>query len=410
MSNTSTIKRGIAAVTTMFFVLGFTAPSFADVSITGNNWVDSIKFNGDLRLRHDTLQEMGGMTDRNRERFRLRFGTEVTVQDWMAKIQFASGTGSQLSANQTESGQFGQKALWIDEAYLQWKAPPNIKLVGGRMSNPFYQLYASDVMWDPDLKPEGYSEKVDVPVNDRLGLFFNAAQLPTTDAFTSAGSATSDKNVWIIGNQLGAKTTLFEETKLTMAVADYAFFNETVNPMGGGVAAGTTLNPGNNITTAGTLVTPFNILEFTNELALHAGPLPLSLQFEYVTNTQYNRLAGNSTQNGGRNGYQTGVIAGKAAAKGTWEGAYFFKYLEANATVANLADDDFGNGGTNRKGHILWIAYAPRDFVQIKLKYYITQVLDKTLTAVQTIGSPAAAFTGQNGDTNRLMLDVMFKF
>jgi len=64
-----------------------------------------------------------------------------------------------------------------------------------------------------------------------------------------------------------------------MAVADYAFFNETVNPMGGGVAAGTTLNPGNNITTVGTLVTPFNILEFTNELALHAGPLPLSLQF-----------------------------------------------------------------------------------------------------------------------------------
>jgi len=123
----------------------------------------------------------------------------------MAKIQFASGTGSQLSANQTESGQFGQKALWIDEAYLQWKATPNIKLVGGRMSNPFYQLYASDVMWDPDLKPEGYSEKVDVPVNDRLGcsLTRHSSQPPTPSR--AAGSATSDKNVWIIGNQLGSQ-------------------------------------------------------------------------------------------------------------------------------------------------------------------------------------------------------------
>jgi hypothetical protein len=399
MSNTSIIKRGIAAVTTIFFVLGFTAPSFADLSLGGNSWVDSIKFGGDLRLRHDTLQEMGGRTDRNRERYRLRFGTEVTVQDVMAKIQFASGTGSQLSANQTESGQFSQNSLWIDEAYLQWKATPNIKLLGGRMSNPFWQLYASECMWDPDLKPEGYAEKVDVPVNDRLGLFANVAQMPTTDAFTSAGSATSDKNVWIFGEQIGAKTTLFEETKLTMAIADYGFINETTNPMGG-----TTLNPGNSINAAGTLLTPFNIMEFTNELAFHAGPLPLSLQLEYVTNTQYQRGAGTAALRGSRNGYQTGVIAGKAAAKGTWEGAYFFKYLGQNATVANLADDDLGNGGTNRAGHIFWIAYAPRDYVQVKLKYYITRVLDQTLTTA------GAAFTGQNGDTNRLMLDVMLKF
>lgn len=399
MSNTSIKKRGIAAVIALFLAIGYTAPSFADTTIGGNNWVDSIKFGGDLRLRHDTLQEMGGQTDRNRERFRLRFGTEVTIQDWMAKIQFASGTGSQLSANQTESGQFSQKALWIDEAYLQWKATPNLKLLGGRMANPFYQLYASDCMWDPDLKPEGYAQKVDLPVGERLGLFANMAQMPTTDAFTSAGSATSDKNVWIFGEQIGARTILFEETKLTMAIADYGFMNETTNPMGG-----ISLNPGNSISATGLLLTPFNIVEFTNELAFHAGPVPLSLQGEFVTNTQYQRGAGTAALRGGRNGYQTGVIAGKAAAKGTWEGAYFYKYLEQNATVANLADDDFGNGGTNRAGHIFWIAYAPRDFVQIKLKYYITRVIDQTLTTA------GASFTGQNGDTNRLLLDVMLKF
>jgi len=318
----------------------------------------------------------------------------------MAKIQFASGTGSQVSANQTESGDFNQKALWIDEAYIAWKAQEHIKLMGGRMANPFWQLYASDCMWDPDLKPEGYAEKADLPVGERLGLFFNAAQLPTTDVSSGVGS---DKNVWIFGHQIGAKTTLFEETKLTMAIADYAFLNETTNPMGPNAAAGTS-TIGNSITAAGLLTTPFNILEFTNELAFHAGPIPLSLQGEFVTNTQYNRLAGTAAQRGGRNGYQTGFIAGKAAAKNTWEGAYFYKYLGQNATVANLADDDLGNGGTNRAGHIFWVAYAPRDYVQVKLKYYITRVLDQTLT------SGGATFTGFNGDTNRLMLDVMLKF
>src|SRR5438552_521453 len=151
MSHMSTIKKGIAALTAFWFVVGFTAPSFADVSLGGNNWVDSIKFGGDLRLRHDTLQEMGGPTDRNRERFRLRFGLVATIQDFMVKFQMASGTGSQFSANQTETGDFNQKSLWIDQAYLAWKAQEHITLQGGRMANPFWLVYASDCMWDPDL-------------------------------------------------------------------------------------------------------------------------------------------------------------------------------------------------------------------------------------------------------------------
>jgi len=400
MSHMSTIKKGIAALITFSFVIGFTAPSFADVSLGGNNWVDSLKFGGDIRLRHDTLQQAGGSTDRNRERLRLRFGLAATIQDWTVVFRMASGTGSALSANQTESGGFSQKALWIDQAYIAWKAQEHITLQGGKMANPFWTLYSSDVMWDPDLNPEGYAEKLDLPMNDRLGLFLNAAQLPTTDVFASGGSPASDKNVWVFGEQVGAKTTLFEETKWTAAIADYAFINERTNPIAGPPPA----NVGNSITAGGVLLTPFNIVQLTNELAFHAGPVPLSLQGDLVTNTQYQRGAGGVALEGGRNGFQVGAIAGKAAAKGTWEGAYFYKYLEQNATVANFADDDFGNGGTNRRGHILWIAYAPRDYVQLKLKYYITQVLDQTLT---TAGNP---FTGQNGDTNRLMLDVLVKF
>ena len=399
MSHTQRIMRKGIAV----FWLGVSplSSAFADVSLGGNNWVDSLKFGGNLRLRHDTLQEMGGPTDRNRERFRLRFGLVATIQDFMVKFQMASGTGSQFSANQTETGDFNQKSLWIDQAYLAWKAQEHITLQGGRMANPFWLVYASDSMWDPDLNPEGYAQKFDLPMGDRLGLFANAGQFVTTDAFTSGGAATSDKNVWIFGEQIGAKTTLFEETKWTLALANYAFINERLNPT---VAAPGVTNPGNSISAAGVLLTPFNILEFTNEFAFHAGPVPLSLQAEYVTNTQYQRGAGTAVLSGGRTGYQVGAIAGKASAAHTWEGAYFYKYLEQNASVANLADDDFGNGGTNRAGHIFWVAYAPRDYVQLKLKYYITRVLDQTLTTA------GAAFTGQNGDTNRLFLDVMLKF
>src|SRR5882672_2283626 len=216
MSIHSMTKRGIAALTTIFLVASYSLPTFADVTLGGNNWVDSLKFGGDLRLRHDTLQEMGGPTDHNRERFRLRFGVAATIQDFMVKFQMASGTGSQLSANQTEQGQFNQKALWIDQAYLAWKAQEHITLQGGRMANPFWTVYASDCMWDPDLNPEGYAQKLDLPMGERLGLFANLAQMPSTDVSAGASSLI-DKNVWIFGEQIGAKTTLCEETKLTMA-------------------------------------------------------------------------------------------------------------------------------------------------------------------------------------------------
>lgn len=48
-------------------------------------------------------------------------------------------------------------------------------------------------------------------------------------------------------------------------------------------------------------------------------------------------------------GYQAGVIVGKASDPQSWEAAYFYKLVETDATVADLADSDFGNGGTNRK-------------------------------------------------------------
>src|SRR5882724_6945777 len=114
MSNMYTfVRKGGALLAAVWLGTAPLSSAFADVTLGGNNWVDSLKFGGDLRLRHDTLQEVGGPTDRNRERFRLRFGVTATIQDFMAKFQMASGTGSQLSANQTESGQFNQKALWI---------------------------------------------------------------------------------------------------------------------------------------------------------------------------------------------------------------------------------------------------------------------------------------------------------
>ncbi|MDC4227303.1 MAG: hypothetical protein MPW15_24430 [Candidatus Manganitrophus sp.] len=48
--------------------------------------------------------------------------------------------------------------------------------------------------------------------------------------------------------------------------------------------------------------------------------------------------------------------------------------------MADIADSDCGtSGGTNRKGHLAWIAYSPNKALQLKAKYIMTEVEDETL-------------------------------
>ena len=98
-----------------------------------------------------------------------------------------------------------------------------------------------------------------------------------------------------------------------------------------------------------------------------------------------------------RDGYQYGLVVGKAAVKGSWEAAYFKKWVQTDATVADVADSDFGDGGTNRKGHIFWLAYAPRDWLLLKAKAFITETLD-------------AQYNPGDKAINRLQVDASLKF
>jgi hypothetical protein len=110
----------------------------------------------------------------------------------------------------------------------------------------------------------------------------------------------------------------------------------------------------------------------------------------------------------GRDGYQFGLIAGAAKKQGQWEAAYFKKYSQIDATVADVADSDFADGGTNRVGHIAWIAYNPRDWMQLKVKGFVTDALDRKFPTVAGV-TPTAA-TNLDKAVNRLQIDLSVKF
>jgi hypothetical protein len=363
--------------------------------------IQTLTYSGDLRLRNDLRARRGGglnnannLNNAAQQRFRLRFAMEAALPDNVtAGFRLASGTGEQVSANQSAQKLSSQKDLWIDTAYLKWKPSVHenatVQIVGGKMINPLWRTYSSDVVWDDDFNPEGAGESIEWLFPDAgASVFANGLQM-VTDQDSNSG-----KNQYEFSTQLGFEKTLPLDSRLRMAAAVHKWSDENRSSFSQVVT-----QDGNRRLANGALANRFMVGEVTGQLSGWAGSLPVNLQGTVIRNlvarefTAPAAIAGASM----RDGYQAGAIVGSAKAKGTWELAYFKKYAQHDSTVADVADSDFGDGGVNRSGHIMWIAYAPRDWMQLKVKGFITDTIDR-------------GYTPGDKAVNRLQTDLVVKF
>ncbi len=356
-------------------------------------WIDKLIFSGDFRLRDETFYNNAvGTTDRHRDRFRLRLAADLKTQDLTVGIRLASGTGEQVSTNKSFDSLSAQTALYIDRAFLRWQSPDVrwVVLTGGRMPNPFFTVYSSDAVWDDDFNPEGFAENFAFKPGGSIGVFLNLAQIVLDE--DGAGALNTDQ--WLWGQQVGLSMEPFQDVKATIAGAYYKAANAKNNDFGQSLAQtansrAAAVAPA----TSNVLVNDFDIMDLTASIGLKAGTLPVAVMGDMVRNMNDTRTnAGAPTEN---RGYQTGVIVGKASDPQTWELAYFYKLLGADATLSDIADSDFGGGGTGRMGHIMWAAYNPTKPVQLKAKYFITKLENQTLA---------------EADIRRLQLDLSVKF
>ncbi|MCR4295159.1 MAG: putative porin [Elusimicrobia bacterium] len=365
--------------------------------------IQSMKFSGDLRLRDEAFSRRGaGQTDRARLRFRLRFGSEIQLpEDLAAIIRLGSGTGEQVSTNQSFDNLSSQKELWIDLLNLRWKPKLHddaaTTLAAGRMANPLWRVYSSDIVWDDDFNPEGFGESVEwVFAGPGLSVFANGVQ-GVADEDSGSG-----KNQWFFSQQLGFEKTLPLDSRVRLAGAYHKWSDENRSSF-----SQPAVQNGNRRLANGALAAKFGVGEVTGQLVSRIGALPVKLQGTVIRNfrqVRNDRIQGPV----GRDGYQFGLIAGSAKKRGQWEAAYFKKYSQIDATVADVADSDFGDGGTNRVGHIAWVAYNPRDWMQLKVKGFVTDALDRSFPTVAGVAPTAA--TNLDKAVNRLQLDLSVKF
>ena len=141
--------------------------------LTLSNHITNLKLYGDARYRFEYLDEkpqnsllgqssgspavaLGNhATTTNRSRYRVRFGADYTfTDDFSAGIELESGTAAD-SSNQTIGNGYGKFGINVGLLYLQWKPTEWATLTGGKQRNP---IYTTDLVWDPDINPEGGTE------------------------------------------------------------------------------------------------------------------------------------------------------------------------------------------------------------------------------------------------------------
>ncbi|MEO6184473.1 MAG: putative porin, partial [Verrucomicrobiota bacterium] len=306
-------------------------------------WVNSLKFNGDVRLRYDGIYIDDPATiDRHRFRYRLRFGATAMLQDNLeVGLRLISGNGDPISGNATLEDNGSKKFIGIDLAYAKW-SPINTPdwsaaIIGGKMENPFV---FSDMIFDPDYTPEGLGEQISYTFNQKhaaklnLGQFIlDEASKSSSDPFLLGAQLRFDSTwspKWQTSFGISALMIGGTENLVTANVPDINKGNTRVN-----VNAGTT-----NKASFGPLANKFNpivvdgaLIYSLEKFPMYSGAFPIRLAADYANNP----AARDNNQ-----AFSAGVTFGKSGKRGTWDLTYRYKYLESDYWFEELAESDAG--------------------------------------------------------------------
>jgi Tfp pilus assembly protein PilE len=377
--------------------------------LKGADWASRIKFKGDLRVRDENIEtqrvvvnsttklpEVQDAADRNRARFRARFGFDATVTDTVkATFRLASGDSDPRSTNQTFTNIGSGKPIWIDLAYTDWNFMNGGNFVLGKQPYPFFRPGQS-MFYDGDFNPEGAAVKFD------RGMFFGSAYwwwLQENYNASPSGN-NEDANLW--GLQAGAKFGLFGgETKVAAMYYDCGacqYNNPFWQPPTGTQSSfgNTTITQGSGTSAIQVLRYDYEVIELSGEMGLTAFNRPLVLFVDWAQNmasdVEYDTA------------YNLGFVYGKASNPKTWEFGAMWQELDKDALYAQMIDSDFGGGNTDTSGWVLKAGYAPVKNITLNATYFLNEI-NKDVPPSTT---PANTFTGL--DYDRLQLDVNYKF
>jgi hypothetical protein len=393
-------------------------------------WIDSLKFYGDLRLRMDeTFFEENPATGKAwapnllQWRYRLRLGVEMQFVEWVTlNARLMSGSGDPISGNQSFDQSFRKFGINIDLASVTIQAPgrDEVKLIAGKMENPLWTpKFGSPMIWDNDVTPSGVAEVLQYGFGSQkqYRVFAQAGQY-VANIFSGD---TADN--YAFDQQIGIEARLGKDPKkpkLKLTAAGGYFFTENLQ----NVKSPQTPNLG-NIMRGPTLTTNYvgdvHVLYGRGEIAWNISEKPflgtpalLTFSGEYIKNfaSEYEGAPAAyqaSTQGDQTQGWTLQAAFGDTKKKGQWMLLYQYKVLEANATWDAITDSDWGNGGTDRRGHVVKANYNLFDWWALTFTSFITEKISDY--ANTSSAAPNHNQIGWNGAYQlRIQADTTFKF
>jgi hypothetical protein len=335
-------------------------------------WTQRLTLKGDLRTRYQYTKSensVAGHNDVNHiARLRLRTGIEAKVNDKF-KVGFGLASGSSTdsrSTNQTLTGNFAKKQVWIDYAYAQYTPFEWADVFAGRFKNPIWN--PSDLLWDTDINPEGAAVQLRYDINANVKTFMNTGFF----IMDSQANNNNEPTMWVF--QPGIEL-IHGNFNWKNAFAFYAANNTRDYVLGS--TAGT--NTGHDDLSCGAI---------SSELA---GRFPTGV-------IKYAALFGDAVYNpdGKEPGFLGGLKLGdeKVGDFGNWQARGMYRYLENNAFFDSYPDSDAYGGRTDVRGPEFCLDFGLAKNVILGVDYYH---MDRI--------SDAAA-----GAEDLLQVDVNYKF
>jgi hypothetical protein len=321
------------------------------------DWMENLKFSGDLRLRYEyRRRETSPLADESRARFRLRFGFEKAWpnEDLSVGFRLASGSSNDPTSTNQTFQMFQKDPVWIDRAYAKWtpKAVKGLSITAGKIANPWE---TSDMIWDPDVNPDGVWLQYDVPGLGPITPFVGAG---TFQLYAPENTRRPNSNM--MSYAAGMRFQITKDVKWTMA-GNFFEYSNLDSALAGGAFAGRGGNT--NIRDS-----RFHMFDLSNKVEFVAFNLPWTAHVDWVQNNDNNLATHRNT------GFAAGLKVGQNKKKGDWSARYQWKKLEADAVPDYFAESDFGwNTFTNRKGSLWGADYNITDNMTAGVSFFLTE-------------------------------------
>ncbi len=186
------------------------------------------RFSGDVRVRYENFfQRAAGAEDKERFRVRLRFAVDGKLtEDFVGGFSIATGAQNDpTSTNQSlgDSGNapnFERKTINLDRAYVTWNplAYKWFSATGGKFA---YTWVRTNPTFDPDINPEGFSEKIAFKMTDNVVKELSVTGMQLILQSNNSGTLPNTDS-WAYGAQFGAKLQLGSRWAM---VPTYALLN-----------------------------------------------------------------------------------------------------------------------------------------------------------------------------------------